>query len=97
MRSPVAQIAARTAGPVLGVYALTVLAAGAAAGLAWWVLVGLVVGATALAGVVAVAGFRSSVQRCPRCRQWAQLLDGAGGQMLCTACWSGIASDGGDR
>lgn len=36
------------------------------------------VGATVLAGVVAVAGFRSGVERCPRCRQWAQLPEGAG-------------------
>lgn len=97
MRNPIARVAARTTGPVLAVYALTVLAAGAAAGLAWWALVGLALGATTLAGVVAVAGFRSAVERCPRCRQWAELLDGAGGQALCAACWSAITKGGGDR
>lgn len=97
MRNPIARVAASTAGPVLALYALTVLGAGAAAGLAWWAVAGLVVGATALAGVVAVAGFRTAVDRCPRCRQWAELLPGAGGQALCASCWSAITGAGGDR
>jgi hypothetical protein len=94
MCGPIARVAARTVGPVLTVYALTVLAAGLAAGLAWWALTGLVVGATALAGVMAVAGFRTAVERCPRCNHWAELLLGAGGQALCGSCWAAITKPG---
>lgn len=94
MRSPIVRVAARTVGPVLTVYALTVLAAGLASGLALWTLTGLVLGATALASVVAVAGFRTAAQRCPRCNHWAELLLGAGGQALCGSCWAAITGSG---